>query len=65
MCDTCFHLIKQTERLKRLIELGGQGRVSVSEAEAYLADLNQQIHNLKKSHEVPRVVRANLPVNYD
>lgn len=55
MCDTCFHLALQVERFSRLIDVGGHGRISIAEAEAYLDDVRLQLRALKLSHEEPRL----------
>jgi hypothetical protein len=57
MCDACFRLTLQIERLSRLIALGGHGRISIVEAETYLDEIRQQLASLKRSHEEPSAVR--------
>lgn len=56
MCDTCFQLTLQVERLARLIDLGGHERISIAEAEDYLKEVKEQLAKLKRSHEVTRVI---------
>lgn len=57
MCDSCLQLTLQVERLSRLIDFGGHGRISIIEAETYLEEVRQQLASMKRSHEAPKVVR--------